>query len=55
MPRVWVFFKIEGKNKINGVSVGQVEIKNMVIGLITAFGVGVAIGMYIESQIDKRL
>jgi len=31
------------------------EIKIMAIALITAFGVGVAVGMYIESQIDKRL
>jgi hypothetical protein len=31
------------------------EIKNMAIAIITAFGLGVAIGMYIESQIDKRL
>jgi hypothetical protein len=31
------------------------ENKNMAIALITAFGVGVAVGIYIESQIDKRL
>jgi len=26
-----------------------------IVGVITIFGVGVAIGMYISSQIDRRL
>jgi len=26
-----------------------------IVGIITVFGVGVAIGMYISSQIDRRL
>jgi len=26
-----------------------------IVGIITVFGIGVAIGMYISSQIDRRL
>jgi len=26
-----------------------------IIGIITVFGVGIAIGMYISSQIDRKL
>jgi len=31
------------------------EVENMEVMYITIFGTGIAVGMYISSQIDKRL